>query len=242
MLRSSGHSSIDSPRPDPARGSFPSQGDTFLHAQAPVFGSTSTSLLRNDDWHPEKHLAPLPEISTLLSNTMPADHGQLPERRLLSTPNQVASAGRDTGGGLSTAHDPEERPTVAEPHAGDNDQFELVESTAPALADGDTKARFQCPLRTCACHLSELAKFRDLWVHCASPDHALALYHQCHYQCEFGCLLGFPDILSRFEHYGEQRCGVGQLSPTKCPETGCDYKVRPSKKQAESQDAKCEVS
>ncbi|KAH0288999.1 hypothetical protein M436DRAFT_65967 [Aureobasidium namibiae CBS 147.97] len=104
---------------------------------------------------------------------------------------------------------PEERPTVTEPHAGDNDQFKLVESTAPALADGDTKARFQCPLGACACHLSEAAKLRDLWVHCVSPDHALALYHQCHYRCEFGCLLGFPDTLSRFEHYGGQRCGAG---------------------------------
>jgi len=95
---------------------------------------------------------------------------------------------------MSAAQEMEERDTVEEGYTGDNDQF-----------DGNTKARFRCPLKTCARHLDEMATLGDLWRHCASEVHVLALYHQCHYRYELGCLLSFPDTLSRFEHYGEQR-------------------------------------
>lgn len=193
ILRSSGHSGIGSAQPGPARGSVTSDANTLLHAQTLASELTSPSLLRNDDWHPETHLAPLSEISTMFTQS-----------RLSSTPNPTASKETDTGGGLSTAQDPAERHTITNYQAGDNDQFKLVESTAPDLADGNTKARFRCPLETCACHLSETARLRDLWIHCAPAEHALGLYHQCHYRCEFGCLLGFPDTLSRFEHYGQR--------------------------------------
>lgn len=145
-------------------------------------------------------------MSALFDNGRPIGQQQ---QQGLSASDESAFGETDTGGQMSAAQETEERDTVTEGYTGDNDQFKLVASTAPVLADGNIKARFQCPLKTCARHLDEMATLGDLWAHCASEDHALALYHQCHYRCEFDCLLGFPDTLSRFEHCGGQRCGVG---------------------------------
>ena len=71
MLRSSGHSGIGTPQPRPASGFLPPDGNTLLHAQTPTFGLTSPSSLRNDDWHPESHLAPLSRYRHCLPTQCP---------------------------------------------------------------------------------------------------------------------------------------------------------------------------
>ena len=68
MLHSSGHNSLGSSQTGLSRGSLTSQGNTSLCAQAPAFNSTSPSLLRDENWHPETHLASLSEMTALFDN------------------------------------------------------------------------------------------------------------------------------------------------------------------------------
>jgi hypothetical protein len=107
---------------------------------------------------------------------------------------------------------------------GTPNPHELVASTAADLSDGDKRAVFRCPLKTCSAHLPRPATLRQLWTHCSKSNHQTGLYQQNHYPCEFGCAIGFPDAVSRLDHYAETRCGKGEL-PVRCPEPGCKHSI-----------------
>lgn len=107
---------------------------------------------------------------------------------------------------------------------GTPNPHKLVASTAADLSGGDKRAVFRCPLKTCSAHLPRQATLRQLWTHCSKSSHSTGLYQQNHYPCEFGCAIGFPDAVSRLDHYAEVRCGKGDL-PVRCPEPGCKHSI-----------------